>query len=65
MTITKTDLATHRYLKSFIRRKGRKPILKEIAKHFNLSSLGTVHERLKRLEKVLGKCPYCGVKSIK
>lgn len=38
------------YIKKFIEEKGAAPTLQEIARHFKLSSLATVHAHLKRLE---------------
>src|SRR3989344_2201260 len=45
-TLTKRQKQVYDYTKSYINRKGFSPTLEEIKKHFRLSSLSTIHQRI-------------------
>lgn len=51
MTLTPKQLKVLTFIQSFEKKKGYLPSQKEIANHFNFSSLGTVQDYLKYLEK--------------
>jgi hypothetical protein len=60
MKMTLKALETGKYIQGFLKRNGRKPILEEIMKRFNLHSTSSAWERVQRYNNYLGICPFCG-----
>src|SRR5262245_28333887 len=50
MFLTKRQKEMYDYLQGYIRKHGYAPTFQEIGKHFELSSLATVHKHLSNLE---------------
>jgi len=49
--LTKRQKQILDFIKDYLKRNGYSPSLKEVARHFHLKSVGTVHEHFKNLEK--------------
>lgn len=50
MNLTKRQRQIYDYIRSFLERHGYAPSLEEIAEHFGLSSVATIHEHLSNLQ---------------
>lgn len=60
--LTKKQKETGDYIKKFVKKYGYRPTLKQIGKHFGLSSKSSVWERYKRYMINIKNCPFCGHK---
>ena len=62
MKQTKTQIQTIEFIQKFYMDKGYFPTLKDICKKFNLSSVASAFDRLRRIKKAKHRCPVCNQK---